>query len=77
MKIIFRYKYLLILFMLAVTIVACKKAGEGGKARINVRVFTKTYAVKGVNVYVKYGSKTSPGTSASDYKNNNRLLLSH
>lgn len=52
------------------TIVACKKPGTGGNAKLNVRVFTKNYAVIGKKVYIKYGAKTSPGTEPGKYDAN-------
>ncbi len=72
MRIFLKYKialiFLTVTFSLAV--LSCKKPGTGGNARLNVRVFTKNYAVIGQKVYIKYGAKTSPGKEASNYDAN-------
>jgi len=43
----------------------CKKAGEGGKATLNVYVFNATNNVPYATVKIKYGATGYPGASAN------------
>lgn len=63
-------KNLLLLSILVLMIFlggGCTKPGPGGKASINVSVLAGNLSASNVRVYIKYDSKSSPGTSADSY----------
>ncbi len=51
----------------SIFILACSKPGPGGKGSIVLEVKSSKLSVDAAQVYLKYDTKTSPGTSADDY----------
>lgn len=60
----------IILTTLSIAVIAfcsCKKEGTGGKASITGYVKHHSKLIPHATVYIKYGSKESPGTSPANY----------
>jgi uncharacterized GH25 family protein len=58
---------IIILALALMTFVSCKKEGLGGKAKISGLVLHHDTPIPDAIVYIKYGTKESAGTDASNY----------
>lgn len=61
-----QFSYVLLVIL---AFASCSKPGTGGRSRINVFVMrdTEKSLIQDMQVYIKYGATTSPGTEAGDY----------
>lgn len=57
----------IILSLAVIALVSCKKEGLGGKAKITGSVLHHDTPIPNAIVYIKYGTKESAGTDASNY----------
>ena len=56
------------LFVLTISLFACKKEGPGGKAKVYGTVAHHGAVIPGATVYIKYGATDFPGTDISVYE---------
>lgn len=56
-----------ILFFCALTVVACKKEGPGGKSSVSGLVKHHTTPIPNAIVYIKYGAIEFPGADVNQY----------
>lgn len=59
-----RFKYVF-LIGLAISLLACYKAGTGGKAKLNIHVFNGQEIVPYSTIYIRYNADKYPGSNAS------------
>lgn len=59
-----------ILVLAVMAFVSCKKEGLGGKASVKGYVKHHSVLIPNATVYIKYGTKDSPGSDVSAYDSN-------
>lgn len=60
-------KYILLLFLASLGLVACKKDGTGGNNSITALPKHHNRSIPNSTVYIKYGAKEFPGENVADY----------
>ena len=60
-------KFWIIVAVLSIASVSCKKNGTGGKADISATIMHHERIIPFATIYIKYGAKDFPGTNTSGY----------
>lgn len=60
-------KRILLLLVISIFALACKKNGTGGESEISFFVKHHDSVIPGATVYIKYGAKEFPGADVSKY----------